>query len=145
MLRPIDPRALVVSGAIKRNQNQMLKQFVIVYLLCVSQFGSSDRGILCSHSQFTVENDFVREIGFVSIIFSVELFIAHAERRADFAHYLNMIWRLIKPRYLNYRRTLILHGILVAVGIIPVSCNSCGSLTSINVFSGWLGRSLTSS
>lgn len=38
-----------------------------------------------------------------------------------------------------------LHGMLMAVGIMPVSFSSSGSRTSISVFSGWLGKSLTSS
>lgn len=38
-----------------------------------------------------------------------------------------------------------LRGILMLVGIWPVSFNSSGSRTSIRTFSGWLGRSLTSS
>ena len=38
-----------------------------------------------------------------------------------------------------------LRGMLMEVGIIPVSINSFGSRTSIKSFSLWLGRSLTSS
>lgn len=41
--------------------------------------------------------------------------------------------------------SLFLRGILMLVGIRPVSANSWGSLTSISNFSGWLGRSSTSS
>lgn len=38
-----------------------------------------------------------------------------------------------------------LHGMLIEVGIFPHSMISAGSRTSIKSFSGWFGKSLTSS
>lgn len=37
------------------------------------------------------------------------------------------------------------HGILILVGICPYSINSLGSRTSTRSFSGWFGKSFTSS